>query len=147
MTVALVLYNITHMLRYMLPLPMLLAYFPIFKVFPLIFLAILYNIIMYYYFPNFSILFQRIQVFNNSRLWNSFMWGDNITSLPLLYCLTWYWKRNFFLCFLLTLCSLNIMPQWSPLVKTSEWMLQDEDGTAELKVQVGLASNIPTLWT
>lgn len=145
MTVALVLYNITHMLRYMLP--MLLTYFPIFKAFPLIFLAILYNIIMYCYFPNFSILFQRIQVFNNSRLRISFMWGDNITSLPLLYCLTWNWKRNFFLCFPLTLYSLNITPQWSTLVKTSEWMLQDEDGTAELKVQVGLASNIPTLWT
>lgn len=147
MTVALVLYSITHMLRYMLPLPMLLTYFPIFKAFPLIFLAILYNIIMYYYFPNFSILFQRIQVFSNSRLRISFMWGDNLTSLPLLYCLTWYWKRNFFLCFPLTLYSLNITPQWSMLVKTSEWMLQDEDGTAELKVQVGLASNIPTLWT
>ena len=57
MPVALVLYDITRMLRNMLPLPMLFMYFPILKVFPLIFLVILYKISMYYYFPTFSSLF------------------------------------------------------------------------------------------
>jgi len=57
MPVALLLHNITHMLRYLLPLPMLFMCYPIFKVLPLIFLVILYNIMLYYCFYTFSILF------------------------------------------------------------------------------------------
>lgn len=51
------LYNITHMLRNMLLLPMLFMHFPIFKVFPLIFPVILCKITMYYYFPIFLYFF------------------------------------------------------------------------------------------